>query len=70
MNPVTSTSLSNAPVAQNAPLLNLPDELITHILSYLSASDVLAASLTCRHLQTITQDNSIWKSLLNNKFKD
>eukprot|EP01113_Clastostelium_recurvatum_P015210 TRINITY_DN1841_c0_g1_i1.p1 TRINITY_DN1841_c0_g1~~TRINITY_DN1841_c0_g1_i1.p1 ORF type:complete len:401 (-),score=72.25 TRINITY_DN1841_c0_g1_i1:1263-2378(-) len=41
----------------------VPDEVLLHLLSFLSADDVLSASLVCRHIERISSDDLIWKRL-------
>ncbi|KAF2837087.1 hypothetical protein M501DRAFT_938699 [Patellaria atrata CBS 101060] len=43
-----------------APFLTLPDELIQHILSFLSPRTLARVSQTCRRLYTHTLDEQLW----------
>jgi hypothetical protein len=57
-----------------ASLVNLPAELIQHILSYLSAPDLVCISSTCRILLDHGKNSILWTNLVNDnlpvKIKD
>lgn len=46
-------------------LLDLPAELILHILTFLGASDVTNAAKTCRHLYRQCYDDQVWQPIVN-----
>ncbi|SMR42593.1 unnamed protein product [Zymoseptoria tritici ST99CH_1E4] len=46
-------------------LMDLPSELIQHILAYLEPVDLANVAQTCRHLQIESYDNQIWLRLIN-----
>lgn len=46
-------------------LLELPAELMYHILSYLTPRDLARVACTCHHLQTLSYDDRIWKDLIS-----
>src|SRR3990172_4154094 len=50
------------------PLLDLTDELLWEILSRCSGKDVISASLTCKRLFPIGNDNLLWKHLFRHTF--
>lgn len=48
---------------------NIPEPLLTRILSFLSIGDVARVSLVCNRWYGISQDNSLWRRLFRRKFK-
>jgi hypothetical protein len=50
-------SVENSPSS----LINLPDELTSHILSYLPPKDLLIVALVCGHFNALANENSIWQ---------
>ncbi|EOA81770.1 uncharacterized protein SETTUDRAFT_174401 [Exserohilum turcica Et28A] len=55
---------TGAPHTTATPLLSLPSELVQHILSYLSISDLLSAGLVSRALHEHTQQDVIWQHIV------
>ncbi|KAF2160490.1 hypothetical protein M409DRAFT_59965 [Zasmidium cellare ATCC 36951] len=49
----------------DSPLLQLPTELIQHILSYVEPHDLAQAAQTCRHLQIQSYDDLLWQPIVN-----
>ncbi|WP_044882050.1 F-box protein [Neochlamydia sp. EPS4] len=47
----------------------LPDELLLHIFSFLQASDLLEAELTCHQWKNLAKEEALWKSLYVRYFK-
>lgn len=50
---------------ETSPLLELPAELMYHILSYLSPVDLARVAPTCQHLKTLSYDDRIWKDIIS-----
>ncbi|OSX64117.1 hypothetical protein POSPLADRAFT_1069597 [Postia placenta MAD-698-R-SB12] len=48
-----------------ATLLGIPSEIFLHIISYLSAADVLAVRQTCIRANHLTRDRLLWLDLLH-----
>ena len=46
-------------------LLELPAELMYHILSYLSPLDLAHVARSCQHLKTLSYDDRIWKDIIS-----
>ncbi|XP_046400453.1 uncharacterized protein LOC124166805 [Ischnura elegans] len=44
-------------------LMNLSDDVLLHILSYLKSNDLLSLGRTCSRLQRVTSDKSLWNSI-------
>jgi F-box associated protein len=40
----------------------LPDELLLHILSFLSAKDLAVVAIVCRELNVLAEDAALWKN--------
>ena len=51
-----------------SPLTTLPTELIWKILLLLNLDGISAVGLTCKHLNAVSQDNRLWRSLFNRRF--
>lgn len=49
------------PIEQRA--FPLPEEAILHTLGYLNERELATCSLVCRHLEMLSQDDSLWKNL-------
>ncbi len=64
--PVGHFPLSSA--QPNSLLSQLPRELPLHILSFLEYTKVAAASLVCRGIRELTQDNELWELLFHRGF--
>lgn len=50
---------------QESPLLNLPEEVLLVILSYLSSTDLISVQLTSQLLFRLSNDESIWRFKLS-----
>ncbi|OLL22938.1 F-box protein pof12 [Neolecta irregularis DAH-3] len=50
-------------------ILNLSDEIILHIFSYLSHKDLLASQLVSRRWNRIVDDNQLWRKLFFKTFR-
>ena len=50
---------------QASPLLELPAELMYHILSYLSPVDLARIAPTCHHLKNLSYDDRIWRDIIS-----
>jgi hypothetical protein len=53
-----------------SPLLELPAELMYHILGYLTPRDLARVACTCHHLQTLSYDDRIWKDLISHNLPE
>jgi hypothetical protein len=49
---------------QDAPFLQLPAELIHHILCYLPPQSLVSLARTCRRLQDLSNNDTLWANLL------
>ncbi|KAH3759736.1 hypothetical protein Pelo_8453 [Pelomyxa schiedti] len=47
----------------DSPLLDLPDELILRIVSFLGLRGILRTSVTCKRLHCLIYDTAVWKNL-------
>jgi len=73
MTPVVSaTTQEQAPALlnsqNNSPLATLPKDVFWKILLLMRLDDISAVSLTCKHLNAVSQDNHLWRSLFNRRF--
>ena len=75
MTPVTSSQ--NHPLPATSVVLGsqnqsswakVPIDVILKILLLVKLDDIKAVSLTCKHLNTASQDNRLWRSLFNSRF--
>ncbi|XP_071452170.1 uncharacterized protein [Hetaerina americana] len=44
-------------------LMNLSDDVLLYILSYLKSNDLISLSRTCSRMQSVTSDKSLWNTI-------
>ena len=47
----------------NKHLIDLPDEILIWIMTFLSKRDLLTAAIVCKKLNTLARDSTLWKKL-------
>ena len=50
-------------------LLELPEETVLHIFSFLSGEEVCEISILCKYVNTLCHENSLWKSLVEKRWE-
>lgn len=56
---------SDYEIVKPTSFLDLPAELVQHILSFLGPEDLANASQTCRHLHAGSYDDQLWQPMVN-----
>ncbi len=69
-NPINHSQLTNpAPIIpQDTGLLDMPQDIVTQILTYLHAQEIGTSSLICRQLNQKLKDDDVWRILFDHRF--
>ncbi len=69
-NPVTHSELTNPPriLYQESPLLQMPQDILTQILTQLPEQGIGATALVCRQLNQGLKDDDVWRILFYHRF--
>ncbi len=69
-NPINHSQLTNpaAIIPQDTPLLQMPQDIVNRILTYLSGQEIVTSSLVCRQLNKALEDDDVWRILFRHHF--
>ncbi|MBS0603978.1 MAG: F-box-like domain-containing protein [Verrucomicrobia bacterium] len=66
---ISTVSAATPPqVAQDAPLFSLPNEMLLRLFSQFSTQELVRISGTCKEIQDIAKDETLWQPLLSRHF--
>ncbi len=69
-NPITHSRFPTpaAIIPQNTALLEMPQDIVTQILTNLSSQDIATGSLVCRQWTQMLKDDDVWRKLFHHHF--
>lgn len=63
-----SSSASPSPVQASSPLLQLPQPIVSEVLQFLSAEDLMSVCNTCKLLLKLGREESLWQRIARKNF--
>ncbi len=68
-NPIHHSGLPTpAPIIQDTPLLQMPQDIVTQILTHLPGEEIGTSALVCRQFNQMLKDDDVWRILFYHHF--